>query len=293
MANSRHRAWVYTLNNYSEDDVAQAQSVECVFHIFGRERGALGTSHLQGFIYFAEGKTLSTVRRLYDGRAHWEPKSKHSTFAQCVDYCKKEGDFVERGVCPQDQDSRGKRGGDAERERWDRALHSAREGAFENIPADIYVRYHGNIRRIAQESAPSPPRLDERAYYGIWIWGEPRTGKSHAVRELGVPIYFKDINKWWCDYKGEPVVCIDEFDPKHADFMVAFIKKWVDRWPFSAETKGGRKVFRPQWVVVTSNHPLYNCFSGVDGDAISARFLVLHKTSKEQDLNLRTVMNFQ
>lgn len=101
----------------------------------------------------------------------------------------------------------------------------------------------------------------------------------------------KDINKWWDNYKGEEIVCIDEFEPKHAEFMTSFIKKWVDKWPFSAERKGGTCVIRPNWVVVTSNHPLDNCFYGVDGDAIRMRFCVVEKLNKEHDVNLKSLLN--
>lgn len=280
---SRYRAWCYTLNNYTEDDERNLSALDCVYHTYGRERGEMGTPHLQGFVYFADGKTLQAVRRLLGGRAHVEPKSRHSRFADCIRYCQKDGDFETFGKAPEDQRQKG----EGEQERWSEALENAKAGNFDAIPGDIYLRCYSAVKRVAQDHAPEATPLAEREFYGVWIHGPPRTGKSHSVRGLDVKIYLKGINKWWCGYKDERVVVIDEFEPKHAEFMTAFLKTWVDRWPFTCEFKGGNvRSIRPEWVVVTSNHPLENCFYGVDCEALKSRFKILEKTSKEQDLRL-------
>lgn len=279
----RSRAWCYTLNNYSEDDERILGALDCVYHTYGRERGQLGTPHLQGFIYFADGKSLSTVRRLLGGRAHCEAKSRHSSFDDCIRYCHKDGDFVVVGKAPQDQREKGQ----AEESRWADALENAKTANFDAIPGDIYLRCYSAIKRVAQDHAAEATPLAEREFYGVWIHGPPRTGKSHSVRTLNVPIYLKGINKWWCGYKDERIVVIDEFEPKHSEFMTAFLKTWVDRWPFTCEFKGGNvRSIRPEWVVVTSNHPLENCFYGVDCEALKSRFKIIEKTAKGQDLRL-------
>lgn len=280
---SRSRAWCFTINNYTAEDERCLELLDCIYVTYGRERGEVGTPHLQGFVYFADGKTFNTVRRVLGGRSHCEPKSRHSTFRQCIEYCHKDGDFVARGTAPQDQRQKG----EGERDRWDEALENAKTGNVDAIPGDIYLRCYSSIKRIAQDHAPEANPLAEREFYGVWIHGPPRTGKSHSVRGLDVKIYLKGINKWWCGYKDERVVVIDEFEPKHSEFMTAFLKTWVDRWPFTCEFKGGNvRSIRPEWVIVTSNHPLENCFYGVDCEALKSRFKILEKTEKNQDLRL-------
>jgi len=282
----RHRAWCYTLNNYTENEHAGLKEIACVYHVIGQEVGAGGTPHLQGFVYFAHGKTFNAVKKLIGARAHLEPKSPYSTFLQAMNYCKKDLLFWEKGELPLDQQEKGKK----EKERYADAWTAATTGQLDMIDADIRIRHYHTIKRICEDARDKPVALPERPYYGVWIHGPPRTGKSHSVRTLGVEVYMKDINKWWCGYKGEDIVLIDEIGPKH-DFMADSIKKWVDRWPFSAETKGGKVVLRPKWFVVTSNYRIEDCFQSTDQLAILERFLVLEKTHKEVDLGLSNVLH--
>ena len=112
---SRKCAWCYTINNYTEEDRDAVRNLPCVYNVFGYERGAEGTPHLQGYIHFKNQKTLSAVKKLLP-RAHLEPRK--GTIDQAVDYCKKDGDFEEFGDKPMSQ----KEKGDANRKRYN--VHS-------------------------------------------------------------------------------------------------------------------------------------------------------------------------
>ena len=85
------RGWCYTINNFTEEDRDGLRSLECVYNIFGYERGAEGTPHLQGYVHFKSHKTLKGVKKMMP-RAHLEPRK--GTIDQAVDYCKKK-DFEE------------------------------------------------------------------------------------------------------------------------------------------------------------------------------------------------------
>jgi len=67
----------------------------CKYVIFGSERGASNTPHYQGFLVFPNGKSLSAAKKVLP-TAHWEIK--RGTFKQAIDYCKKEGQWVEFGI---------------------------------------------------------------------------------------------------------------------------------------------------------------------------------------------------
>lgn len=93
--------WVFTLNNPSQEDkdhVANLGEHELVrYLIVGRERGAGGTPHFQGFVIFNRSVRRSRVSGLLP-RAHLEIT--RGTSEQASTYCKKEGDFDEYGTFP-------------------------------------------------------------------------------------------------------------------------------------------------------------------------------------------------
>jgi len=95
----RSRGFTITLNNYNDSEynklleVAQLHSKKW---IFGKEVGKEGTSHIQGYIYFENGKTFNAVKELLDNaRIHLE-NAKGSP-AQNYTYCSKEGCFTSEG----------------------------------------------------------------------------------------------------------------------------------------------------------------------------------------------------
>jgi hypothetical protein len=89
------RAYCFTLNNYTNADVTVLKSLEFVYLIFGYEVGESGTRHLQGYFYLTNPKTLSAcINYLSSNKYHLEPAI---TVNAAIAYCKKGGDFFERG----------------------------------------------------------------------------------------------------------------------------------------------------------------------------------------------------
>lgn len=84
-------------------------------------------------------------------------------------------------------------------------------------------------------------------------------------------------NKWWCGYEGERFVIIDDFDKEHK-YMGYYLKIWADRYAFPVEVKGGRKVIRPEKIVVTSNYHPNEIWESEPGTLkpLLKRFKVVH-----------------
>lgn len=105
----------------------------------------------------------------------------------------------------------------------------------------------------------------------LFIFGEPRSGKSTQVGKLmkDVPCYIKDHNKWWCSYKQQPVVVIEDIT---SGWGINKLKNWADTLPFRAEFKGGSFLIRPEAIVITSNFCWCKLAEGMNVSALRDRF---------------------
>jgi len=259
---SQSRRWVYTLNNYDEDDLEGVRRIDARYHVFGREVGAEGTPHLQGAVVFTKPKRLAALKRLVP-RAHFEVM--RGSVDQASDYCKKEGDFEETGEKPE----AGSAGGDANKKRWSEAMDAAKRGDLDDVPDDIRLKYYRTLKEVAKDYMVRPEDCD--GVTGVWYYGEPNTGKSRYARLKFPDAYLKMQNKWWDGYQGEDFVIIDDFDSKE---LAHHLKIWADRYAFLAETKGGAIAIRPKKIVITSNFALEDLFDGQFLEALKRRFKV-------------------
>lgn len=264
---SRTRSYCYTLNNYTDEDILSLSTVDCRYHIYGKEVGECGTPHLQGFIYFHNAKSFNTVRRLHD---RWHIEATRGTTQQAIEYCKKEGDWYEYGEEPISQ----KRKGEMEKERWVRARTLAMENKLEEIDADIFIRQYGNLRKIQKDYMPDVEDNDDVT--GIWYYGAAGTGKSRTARDKYPNAYLKMCNKWWDGYQDEVNVIIDDIDKNHA-CLGHHLKIWADRYAFLAEIKGGAIKIRPKHIVVTSQYHINEIWDDQETrEALQRRFKVTH-----------------
>lgn len=152
---------------------------------------------------------------------------------------------------------------------WIAVRDNARAGRLDDIPADILVRYYGNLKRIRVDSMVCPWRHDIQCFL---YYGAPRTGKTRkAFDEAGESVYVKTpTTKWWDGYKGEENVIIDDFSGLiRADYL----KTWLDRYPCSVEVKGGAVPLCAKRIWITSNISVDEWYDRkVDCEAIRLRF---------------------
>jgi len=267
---SRSRAWCYTLNNFTEEDRDAQRCLQCVYQVFGYERGEEGTPHLQGYVHFASAKTMSAVSKLMP-RAHLEARK--GTVDQAVDYCKKDGDYEEFGEKPMSQ----KEKGEANKQRWKRILEKAQEGdeewLEENEPDVAFAS-------MAKFRSHKKMRVEVMGYEDTpheWWVGPTGTGKSRQLWSLYPTHYGKSLSKWWDGYRGEEVVACEEWAPKN-ECTASFLKVWADRYPFKPEIKGAfMKNIRPAKVIVLSNYTIEQCFPNPeDSEPLRRRFKVVN-----------------
>lgn len=234
----------FTINNYTDEHIKMLKEHTCRAIGYGKEVGASGTPHLQGWVCYKNQRQERAVRKKLKG-AHVEG-------ARCIhkliEYCKKEGDYTERGDIPMTH----KEKGDSERARWEETRTLAKAGKLDDIDPDIYVRLYGTLKRIAADHTSPPESVDHLDNH--WYWGPSGTGKSRKARTENPGAYIKLNNKWWDGYKGEDTVIMEDLDV-YDKALGGDIKRWADHYPFPAEVKGSVKVIRPKKLIITSNYP--------------------------------------
>lgn len=272
----RTRAFCFTWNNPRPESEGILESIPGYTYLtFGREVGENGTPHLQGYIRFTNGKTLRAARQFLLG-SHVEPAV---TTTEAINYCHKDGDFVEFGTRPVDPVENGR----DERERWQSAWENAKIGNVEAIPPDIRIRQYSSIRRIQKDYMGRPQLLGGPC--GIWVYGRSGVGKTHSVYSSYPDLYSKNASKNWDGYQNEDVVLFDDIDPAQCSWIVRFLKIWSDKYPFIADNKGGSVIIRPKTFIVTSQYTIEELFADEPTrEALQRRFTRISKESRDEDI---------
>lgn len=95
----KSRRFTFTYNNHDQavvDSLRTGLSQETVrYAIFGREVGASGTPHLQGYVSFTSQKSFTFFKKLVGDKAHVEVAKGDE--ASNFTYCSKDGDYEEFG----------------------------------------------------------------------------------------------------------------------------------------------------------------------------------------------------
>lgn len=262
------RNFVFTINNPTEEKYELLRTIGCRFIAYADETApTTGTHHIQGYICFTVPTRVTAVRKLLPGAFVDIMKGR---IDQNDLYINKEGVATERGDKPKTQ----KEKGELEKARWTECREEMRQGLPLTDPQlDIMFGHHK--KRIRREYLLSQP-LQDTEEENVWIYGPPRTGKSRAARDAYPNAYHKDLTKWWDGYTDQDTVIIDDYG-KYDVALTTLVKRWADRYPFPAEDKGGYMQIRPRRVIVTSNFHPNEIWTGVDLEAILARFTLVNK----------------
>jgi len=269
MPTFRDRKWCFTINNPTGWDDADLVKITTDYSfkylIRAKEIGDAGTPHYQGFVYFKSKKSLLQIKA-YLPRAHIEQC--RGTIYDNVDYCKKDGDFQEWGDMPTGQEGQANK--------WKAVLLLARAGNYEGIETnypELFLRYHSKLLGLYR---PQHPVILEHIE-NEWWYGATGTGKSRELWNTYPTHYQKSLNKWWDGYQNEQTVAIEEWSPKN-ECTASQLKIWADRYPFTAEIKGGTlQKIRPLRIIVLSNYTIDECFKdSQDLEPIKRRFRVKH-----------------
>lgn len=243
------RDFVFTLNNYTEHELETIKSLtdsgKCNYIIFGKEIGANGTPHLQGYIEFPRDRQLTTLKRIPGlTRAHFEGRK--GTQEQAISYCKKDGDWVEFG----EKKSQGAR--NDLKEIVDRLKKG--EISLDDIVLDypmIYNQYHKTLEKALDIIGRSRKRNGEMPEC-IWLYGDSGSGKSHKAFEMGGDdaYVWADNNLWWDTYDGHKCLILNEF---RGQIPYNQLLTLCDKWNTTVPRRGREPTpFIAEKIIVTS-----------------------------------------
>ena len=275
----------------------------CDWMIYGHETcPKTGNKHLQGGFILRDRKSLKSIKRLNNNELHLEKMKKHpmATYHYCIkedktNYFEHGSDWFKMKFKkyfnkPKKSNS----------ERYLNAIKSAKENDFQNIDPEVLIKNFGNLLKIRdmwykEDVVPNlflgGPYGDFSHNHFLWLYGGTGTLKSYNAHIVGEVIYHflveycqkrklelpkeelyknaykKKLTKWWNNYKFQKVVIIEEATKDFVKNYMSHIKIWFDQYAFPAEYKGGEiGLIRPEFIIVTSNYSLDDCFrqEGID-----------------------------
>lgn len=252
----RFRNWCFTLNNYTEVDLANLkQEHDQVRYIcFGKEVGEkTETPHLQGFVVFHNAKTFTQCRQQFTERFHIEQAN--GDVNQNIAYCSKDGDFYERGERPR----QGKRNDIHE------AVKKLKEGArIDEVILESTSYQSAKHIELMLKYLPVPPPVKRQI---IYLCGVTGAGKTRYVYENYQDIYPIGLNyKWWQGYYGQKTVLLDDIRSTNIKFVD--LLRLLDRYPIYVENKGGGLFIRSttDTIIMTSAFNPFELFGDIDED---------------------------
>lgn len=241
----QHRGWVFTVNNFTEDDIQNVESLECQAMKAGREKGASGTPHIQGAVYFKEKKSMKAVSELLP-RAHLEVMK--GDWDQ-QDYCLKDGDIIrEHGTVAQ--------GARNDLVAFRNAILARKTDLelLEEFPSMMarFPRFVDTCRAVAYSS-----RARKEFPEAIWYHGATGTGKSHRAFEGFSPdthyVHECCDKGWWDGYNPDlhKVVIFNDF---RGETSYNELLTLVDKWPKKVSRRGKCPIpFMAEKIIVTSS----------------------------------------
>lgn len=245
------KSWVFTVNNYTNDDEENLQkmgsSEDVSYLIYGREYGAQGTPHLQGSVTFRKAMRRAAVAKLIPRAYLAIAKNVH----RAREYCRKED--------PEPFEADNRRQG--HRSELSEVVDTLREHGLHQVVRDhpeTFIKFHGGITRLSTHL--QRPRDPSKPPEVVWLYGSTGVGKSRYVHSLETELWVSmGTHRWWEGYQQQAAMLIDDMRCNYAPFNE--LLKILDRYPYRAECKGGSIHVNSDRIYITSQFPPHKVYN--------------------------------
>jgi len=244
MASGKYRSYVFTVQNYTDEDILRLDSLDVKYLIYGKEIApTTGTPHLQGYVTWPNPLARKGSTKRLGGC--WNQPA-NGTPEQNQQYCSKEGrDVTERGHYNP--------GG---RSDLDLVKDIIKEGGGMRKIVDVTTSYQGI--KMAEVLLKYKEKQRDWKPEVHWFYGPTGTGKTReAIKILGDDCYVAmSTMKWMEGYDAHENVLIDDMRKDFCKFHE--LLRLLDRYGMRVECKGGSRQFLAKKIIITS------CFSPQD-----------------------------
>lgn len=243
---SKFRNYSCTINNWTQEEYDKILELDTLYVAIGKEIGKeKGTPHIHFQLCYRNPVSWNALKKKLP-RADIEVTRNVQDY---IKYLKKDGDYFERGDMPVGQ---GTRSDLAE------IRDQIKEGKSMREIVQVASSYQ-SIRSAELLLKYSEKKRDFKTVVN-WFYGATQTGKSYHAREYLKSQGYDDIyeamdtGRWFEGYDAHEAVIIDDI---RENFMpYASLLKFLDRYGYRVETKGGSRQFLAKELVITSPfHP--------------------------------------
>lgn len=299
-SSKRSRSFCLTVNNYDNDYcdklktfIESELSSNLEYAIYGFETASTGTKHIQGYIYFKNARSWSSVLKsiTFDDLIKPHLEIAKGSPSQNRVYCSKENQFHEFGKLP----SQGARS-DLQIIREDLKNGKKLKDMLEDRDLSLKsIQYIENIRHFYDTPRNFKP-------YVIWIYGDSGLGKSRLSAKLAQNYDTYILNpssdgrsKMWFDgYDNQEIMIINDFRSEMFNF--SFLLNLLDRYPIKVEPKGKPSRQFNSKVIIINCPKSWHCYVPPSEDPVqlSRRISVcfnIKSINVEQTLPLTNIDN--
>lgn len=261
-----HCCWVFTLNNYTEEEqdfwktVCEHDVPKITYVTVAKEVGNNGTPHLQGALRLEKPMRRGLIIANF-GQAHWEPMVATKNDS-AHEYCRKNVTVENADLLIVDSDFRKK----GQRSDLISGIRLLEEGGIdmvvEQMP-ELYVKFHNGLDKLAH-------RLESQRKQRPMVWwlhGPTGTGKTRLVFTIetyepkALWVSGDDL-RWFDGYEGQHAAVFDDF---RGDMCkLRWLLRLLDRYPVRVQVKGGHRQWRPKRIYITSAKSPEECYAADD-----------------------------
>jgi len=295
---TKSRGWCGTWPNPPNEDMKQCLTEilhEATYWVSGKEVcPTTGTPHWQMYWYFENPRSFAGVKKLFahKGAPHIESQKANNN-KKAIDYCKKDGKWVENGKMP----SQGHR---TDIDALVVAIQSGKTMAelAEELP-HMVLKMHSGIQALM--SWRLEPYAGERTV--VWCSGPSGAGKSYWARnylkecmtrdgivtkeDQDAQYYEKtDTTKWFQNYTGQQYVLFDDWRQdetqrnSNAIPFNVFLGLIGSDTKTRVEIKGGSFPWRAKVIVITTIQHYNDCVPLGEPAAQLERRITEHRVFK-------------